>query len=386
MGRRRVLVIRPPPPSKCRIKTDRSSTELVAQGLTPAHRRIFLKLREQIRSGKYPPGTRLPGTKTLATQWHASVFTLHTALHALAREGWVDRRSRAGTYVADPRTRFLSAGIYHAIDLSSNRHTPFTRSLHFYLMERLERLKKDVQVFNDFRPVEDQGQVFPPLAGAVLERRIQCLIAPTINLVDAPALAKLSVPTAFFANSMSPNRVNFDMADFFRGSAKYLAAQGCRSVGLVSNLNPVQNEESPYRYFYSHFHEAARTHGLATQENWICAPRDGTPNPDLAAVGYRGFKELWKLRKKPDGVIVYPDAVAHGVIMAILEVGMRVIRPRMKFVFHRNAHLNILCPFSAMWGISDEGLLAEALVRIIQKQFDGEEVFPTSLPFEFREE
>jgi DNA-binding LacI/PurR family transcriptional regulator len=362
--------------------TVKSSLDLVTKGREPAHRRIFRELRDQIQSGKYAPGSRLPGTKELASQWRASVFTLHTALHALAKEGWIDRRPRAGTYIADPRSRFLCAGIYHTSDITGA--SPFIRTVHFSLMERLERLKKDAQVFNDSRPPERQEQVFLPLAEAILQRRIQCLIAPTINPVDAPALARLSIPTAFFANSVSENRIDFDKRDFFRGSARYLAANGCRSAGLISNVAPTTNEQSPYRTFYPDYHEALKGHGLATQSEWLSAPNQ--PPQTLAVHGYKEFKNLWSQPNKPDGLIVYPDAVAQGVVIAILELGIQVVPPRMKFVFHRNAHLDVLCPFPVMWGISDENLLADGLIQIIQKQFAGEEVSPVSLPFEFREE
>lgn len=358
------------------------SIDLVIKGREPAHRRIFRELRNQIQSGKYAPGSRLPGTKELASQWRASVFTLHTALHALAKEGWIDRRPRAGTYIADPRSRFLCAGIYHASDITGA--SPFTRAVHFSLMERLERLKKDVQVFNDSRPPERQEQVFLPLAKAILHRRIQCLIAPTITPVDAPALARLALPTAFFANAMSENRVDFDKRDFFRGSARYLAAKGCRSAGVISHVVPTEDEQSPYRTFYPDFHDALKDHGLATQNEWMRHPNE--PLQTLAAYGYKEFKNLWNLPNKPDGLIVYPDSVAQGVVIAILELGIQVVPPRMKFVFHRNAHLDVLCPFPVMWGISDEDRLADGLIEVIQKQFAGEAVSPISLPFEFREE
>jgi DNA-binding LacI/PurR family transcriptional regulator len=358
----------------------KSSPHLITREQQPAHRLIFEELRRQIVTGQYAPGAQLPGTRELALSWQTSIFTIHTALRALTKEGWIDRRPNAGTYIADPRNRFLCAGIYHAIDLGSTKQTTFVRNLHFSVIDRLERLGKDVQVFNDSRPRENQEKIFAPLTEAIEQRRIQCLISTTMS----PALMKLSMPTAFFANSLSPNRINFNMQDFFRQSARHLAAQGCRSVGLITNTLLTQPDESPYKTFHPFFREAIQEHGLVTRDEWLRTPTVSLP--DLEAHGYQEFTHLWNLRKRPDGLIIYPDVVARGAIVAILETGLRVVQPKIKLVFHRNAHLGVLCPFPVMWGISDEDRLADGLIELIQKQFTGEKVEPISLPFDFREE
>ena len=62
---------------------------------TLAYERIAKGLREEILSGKYAPGSRLPTTQALAEIWQSSYFTIHTALTRLVRQGWV-ARARAG--------------------------------------------------------------------------------------------------------------------------------------------------------------------------------------------------------------------------------------------------------------------------------------------------
>jgi DNA-binding LacI/PurR family transcriptional regulator len=366
--------------SHCR--TVKSSTELVTRGQQPTHRRIFEGLREQIQSGRYVPGTQLPGTRELAVNWQTSIFTVHTALRALAKEGWIDRRPNAGTYIADPRSRFLCAAIYHASDISSVTNTAFARYLHFALLERLEARGKRSQVFSDSRPTEEQGPLFPPLAEAIAQKRVQCVIAPKINPVDAAALARLSVPTAFLSNSHAKSTVDFNIEQLFRESIRRLAAQGCRSAGLISNVSPGR-QDALYKNYYAFFQRAVEAEGLVTREDWIRRPT--VHEPDLAARGYREFKTLWSLSEKPDGLIVWPDAVAQGAIIAILELGADLVLPRIKFIFHRNAHLPFLCPFPVTWAVSDEGKLADGLVELIEKQFAGEAIAPSYLDYEFSE-
>jgi DNA-binding LacI/PurR family transcriptional regulator len=358
-----------------------SNPHLVTRGGQPTHRRIFEGLRDQIRNGRYTPGTQLPGTRELAVDWHTSIFTVHTALRALAKEGWIDRRPNAGTYIADPRQRFLCAGIYHAADPGLVKSSAFMRYLHFALMERLEKLHKSTEVFNDTRPEESQGRLFAPLAEAIAQKRIQCLIAPRINSDDAVALAHLSIPTAFISNPFSKSRIDFNRDMFLRESTRRLAAQGCRSVGILSNTQMPLDENDAYLDFYPSFQRAVEKEGLTTRDEWIRRPTGA--EPDFAGLGYREFKALWNLPERPDGLIITPDSVAQGAIIAILELGAGVVLARMKFVVHRNAHLPFLCPFPVTWAISDEDKLADGLLDLIQKQFAGTPIEPADLDFDF---
>jgi DNA-binding LacI/PurR family transcriptional regulator len=365
-------------PQRSQLALVKRAPSLVTKGSYPASQRIFEALREQIKSGRHAPGTQLPGTRELAATWKASVFTVHTALKWLANEGWIDRRPYVGTFIADPARRFLCAGIYHAFDISSGKHTAFMRYLHFALLQQFQRLKKDTQLFNDSRPPHEQGPLFPPLAEAIAQRRIQCLVALSINRIDLASLQALTLPTAYLSsNPYSPHRVDYDLEDLVRGSVRRLARQGCRSVGIISSVT----KNSPFR-LYPLFEKVVREEGLSTQPAWIRRPIHSTC--DLDIFGYTELKKLWALRKKPDGLIVYPDTVAQGVTTAILELGLHVVRDRMKFVFHRNAHLGFLCPFPVTWVISDEDRMARGLVELILQQFRGEpEAGPVFLPYEF---
>ena len=360
-----------------------SSTELVTKGQQPAHRRIFEGLRSQILTGKFVPGTQLPGTRELAVTWQTSIFTIHTALQALAKEGWIDRRPNAGTYIADPRNRFLCVGVYHGGDITLDTNTAFSRNLHFSLLNQLDQLGKKTQVFIDSRPEHTQDKILPDLAEAIQQRRIQCVIAPSVNRFDERYLARLPLPTAFLANLFSPNRVEFDLKNFFQGSVQRLAAEGCRSVGLMSNLDLPKDEKDFNNNFYRCFRQALAEAGLVTREEWLRYPAIYTN--DFEAYGYHEFKDFWNLRTKPDGLIVYPDSAARGVITAVLEIGIRVVPPEIKFVFHRNAQARLLCPIPVTWAISDENEVAQSMIELIQRQFNGEKNSPILLPYVFKD-
>lgn len=55
----------------------------------------------RIRSGQYPPGSRVPSTLELATELGIASSTSQKALAHLRREGWLRGETGIGTFVAD---------------------------------------------------------------------------------------------------------------------------------------------------------------------------------------------------------------------------------------------------------------------------------------------
>ncbi len=70
---------------------------------TPAYRHIYERLSEQLRSGTYSPGQRLPSERQLADDLQVSRMTARAAVNLLAQRGLVERREREGIYAARPK-------------------------------------------------------------------------------------------------------------------------------------------------------------------------------------------------------------------------------------------------------------------------------------------
>jgi len=64
------------------------------------YREIFEKIQEDIRSGRYSPGQRLPSETELVRRYGASRMTVFRAMHELQALGIVVRRVGSGTYVS----------------------------------------------------------------------------------------------------------------------------------------------------------------------------------------------------------------------------------------------------------------------------------------------
>src|SRR5438270_1637744 len=72
----------------------------------PAYQRIQNALRQRVESGHLKAGDMVASERELARVHKVSLMTARHALAGLEREGIVERRRGAGTFVAPPRIHF----------------------------------------------------------------------------------------------------------------------------------------------------------------------------------------------------------------------------------------------------------------------------------------
>lgn len=73
---------------------------------TPVYKRIQNAIRVQIESEELRPGDAVASERELAKKHKVSLMTARHALAGLEREGMVERRRGAGTFVATPKIHF----------------------------------------------------------------------------------------------------------------------------------------------------------------------------------------------------------------------------------------------------------------------------------------
>lgn len=72
----------------------------------PAYKRIRESIVRRIESGQLKPFEPVESERALAAMHSVSPMTARHALSVLEREGFIERRSRAGSYVAPPKIHF----------------------------------------------------------------------------------------------------------------------------------------------------------------------------------------------------------------------------------------------------------------------------------------
>jgi len=350
-----------------------------------AHRTITEKLRTQILEGKLAPGEKLPSTVEFAAIWNTSKSTAHTALNNLVKEGLLERHHGSCTYVREQSLALERIGIYYSTPrVWTDEERAYYRSLQGILEEKLSKMGIGVSVYVDRRPERKQRQPLGEIRKAIFDREIQGLILLLPNGVNLPALCKLPLPISVLTGAIGlPNRVEFHEKKYFREVMARLAAKGCKSVGLISSVtfDPDLPAPSTNPSFANDFLVEAASHGLHTREPWTIMPKVYVTN--MLRYGYKEFHNLWNQSEHPDAVVVYPDMVVRGVITAALELNAHRSKD-VTFCFHKNAHVEMLCPFPALWVISDEAKVADALIEQIRLQHEGKKVSPARISFDFK--
>jgi GntR family transcriptional regulator len=95
----------------------------------PLYIQLKEHLRQQIETGTYPSGSRLPSERELAEMFQVSRMTARQALQLLATDGFISAHVGKGTYVRKPR-----------IDQELRRLTSFTEDIRQRGMKPSSRL------------------------------------------------------------------------------------------------------------------------------------------------------------------------------------------------------------------------------------------------------
>src|SRR6266566_95546 len=106
----------------------------VAHNGTPAYHRIQAAIRQRIEAAHLKPGDAVTSERELAKAHQVSLMTARHALAGLEREGIVERRRGAGTFVAPPRIHFNKLMSYTE-QMSSRGLAPRSRVLSAKVIE-----------------------------------------------------------------------------------------------------------------------------------------------------------------------------------------------------------------------------------------------------------
>jgi GntR family transcriptional regulator len=101
---------------------------------TPVYKRIQSAIRKRIDAAELKPGDVVPSERELARIHQVSLMTARHALAGLEREGVVERRRGAGTFVAAPKIHFNKLMSYTE-HMSSRGLSPRSRVLGAELIE-----------------------------------------------------------------------------------------------------------------------------------------------------------------------------------------------------------------------------------------------------------
>jgi DNA-binding LacI/PurR family transcriptional regulator len=355
-----------------------------------AQEQITDYVREEICKGHLKPGVKLPSTQELATRWETNLTTVQRAMGPLVKEGLLVRVPCVGTFVREREEKLTCVGVYCG---KPAHEMPFSNAINSALREELRQAGIELDVWVDPRPLEQHGEPWAPLVKAAEQRRFQAFIGTELSISLLRWQEKLPVPTVFMgAPSPIPNSVNHDLRQFVEISLRELARQGCRSVGFIAPLlndpdalHPRERRTTSLSML-EHFTNVAGDLGLTLKNEWMrvfqhdpLEPR-GQEHFGYEQFGYEQFLQIWSQPEKPEGLLVFTDIIARGVILAVREKQVRVPE-ELKLALSKNETIDLFCPMPATFVVASEREMARALIGQVQKQFNGETCERISLPF-----
>ena len=105
----------------------------------PAYQRIQMGIRAQIEKGELKPGDPVASERELARIHKVSLMTARHALAGLEQEGIVQRRVRAGTFVAPPRIHFNKL-LSYTEQMASRGLAPLSKLLTAKILEHEDEI------------------------------------------------------------------------------------------------------------------------------------------------------------------------------------------------------------------------------------------------------
>lgn len=339
----------------------------------PVNQQVETYFRSLIATGQWMPGGRVPSNQALAETTGTSVFTVQAALARLTKDGLLERKRRVGTFVKGGKIRLNCIGIYLGGDLWDNADAAFYRALHNALREKITALGLKARVWVDDRLPDERHRVFPPVKQAAEERDIQALLAPLTSPDEVQWLRKLPVPSALLTSQDVPYRVKTDLYSMVCIALKELRNMKCKKAAFISSISPGLKIEGPKGKFYDLFQcfadEAAKL-SLKVRDSWVRFLPVGAPFDDKRQFGYDQFRALWDQPERPDGLFVFPDIAAIGVVTAVLATQVSIPKD-LKLVLHANDQIPYLCPVPATFITTSIAEIADGLIEVIKAQCVG---------------
>lgn len=278
-----------------------------AENAVPLQRQIAEHIAARILSGELPDGARLPSTLELAKSYSVTPVTIHKSLQHLVRRQLIERCSRKGTFVCSRERTNVIALVFGK--------SPFTHPGNFYtslitlFQQEACRREVNLKIYFDF---EDNPKTRFDLEQDIRSGELKGMVAAN----RGPLLRKLldaypDIPRCY--------PISIDFREEVRQGVAYLVERGYRNIGVVSMLS--ENFEADYSRKW--FEEECR--GAEEAVAGTGARLDIRRCDYTEVAGYRKAKEwLREPAGRPDAIFVNHDIIVHGMMLAIVESGLRI--------------------------------------------------------------
>lgn len=281
------------------------------------YQKIYQTIKDDILSGKYPPGSILPSERVLSETYDAWRTTVRQALDLLVEEGLVEKKPGLGTRVIymqeQPEKHSHTIGFFLGEDMTSSLQAdqPYYSDLMYYL--DIECQKNSCQfLFSTITSQQDMDLLLQHDYSLVVY-----LSHKHFEVLDM--LKERGIPTILLNEKYKNYTVlaNDQISGGFLAT-DHLIQMGHRHIGIISG--PM-----------SHLTVRRRLAGC-----YLALAEAGLQNPTGSWMqvgdweyesGYNGAKAMFTEKNKlgtPTAIVSFNDIMAIGAMRALADLGYRV--------------------------------------------------------------
>lgn len=293
-------------------------------------KRVYDLLHLQITSGQFKPGERLPTEQELAIKLGYSASTVATAMRQLVREGVLQRRKRAGTFLhtgSAPVTSFFGAIIYHIMPYYPETvFSSVSQQIGHELEAEGYALLVHDPAYNTCETPPEVTTQFNRIARRLINHKVAGVFALPQEIendheqsLSTEALAKLQkarIPIILLDRDICryPKRSQYDIVSIDNTRAGYVITEhllslGRRRIDFVATNN---SYSSAGRERIEGYEMALKAHGVDP----------GSSTIHYMDLGAESAQRI--IRADADALVVINDSAAARLMRTALSMGRRI--------------------------------------------------------------
>lgn len=274
--------------------------------------RVANSVREQIHSGRFKPGDKLPSYSEMVAEYGVSMVTVDRIYNHLEQEGLIVRQQGRGTFVAEPKATARKNAIALCVPMprTQNASPAYWTELREGVSEVLQREGIALTVIDDLAPgLADRCDGMLHASYQSLEK-VRGFVPGNFPLVS------VIVPQEGMVSVLS------DDADGVRQSVEYLLQLGHRRIAFMAQGSDLELE----LWRINGYQNALAQAGIDIPENWMRRGSGRTVNNFLVwgrAMMTQWLQEDW-LTLGCTALVTQNDEMAVGAMQALQENGIDI--------------------------------------------------------------
>jgi len=174
-----------------------------------------------------------------------------------------------------------------------------------------------------------------------------------------------------------PGAAYFFNENLVRRSFEALQMSGCRTFGVIGAFSFVEKNSRFAELLLHH----APEYGLRIRDEWKYTKdriHGNRPVVDMKEFGYAAMETFWKMKMRPEGLLVYSDDLSSGITLSLYQNRIQVPED-VRLVIHRTIESREICPFPCIFVESSIAEMAETLVKNLRSLYAGKKIVPHQL-------